>query len=93
MWRFLPQWRVDGAVAYAHGTNEQKDQPLNSVSPLRASAGLTWEPSVSEGPGAALRWRGARAVTRTDDTRSYFSRVAMAWSTCRPGGASASAPR
>ncbi|WP_035881177.1 TonB-dependent hemoglobin/transferrin/lactoferrin family receptor [Cupriavidus metallidurans] len=74
VWRFLPQWRVDGAVAYAHGTNEQTDQPLNSVSPLRASAGLTWEPSVSEGPGAALRWRGARAVTRTDDTRrvTYF---------------------
>ncbi|WP_019451944.1 TonB-dependent hemoglobin/transferrin/lactoferrin family receptor [Cupriavidus sp. BIS7] len=73
VWRFLPQWRVDGAVAYAHGTNEQKDQPLNSVSPLRAAAGLTWEPSVSEGPGAALRWRGAKAVTRTDDTTfTYF---------------------
>jgi hemoglobin/transferrin/lactoferrin receptor protein len=73
VWRFLPQWRVDGAVAYAHGTNEQKDQPLNSVSPLRASAGLTWEPSVGEGPGAALRWRGARPVTRTDDTSfTYF---------------------
>lgn len=73
VWRFLPQWRVDGAVAYAHGTNEQTNQPLNSVSPLRAAAGLTWEPSVSEGPGAALRWRGAKAVTRTDDTSfTYF---------------------
>ena len=72
-WRFQPQWRIDGAVAYAHGTNEQTNQPLNTVSPLRASAGLTWEPSLSEGPGAALRWRGARAVTRTDDTTiNYF---------------------
>ncbi|RZT38428.1 TonB-dependent hemoglobin/transferrin/lactoferrin family receptor [Cupriavidus agavae] len=76
-WQLAPAWRVDGAVAYAHGTNEQNDQPLNSVSPLRASAGLTWEPARADGPGAALRWRGARAVTRTDDTRiTYF----------RPGG-------
>ncbi|WP_137925997.1 TonB-dependent hemoglobin/transferrin/lactoferrin family receptor [Cupriavidus sp. 2SB] len=71
-WRFLPQWRVDGAVAYAHGTNQQKDQPLNTVSPLRASAGLTWEPQREDGPGAALRWRGAKAVTRTDDSRTQY---------------------
>lgn len=71
VWRFLPQWRIDGAVAYAHGTNEQTGQPLNSVSPLRASAGLTWE--RVPGQGAALRWRGARPVTRTDDTSfTYF---------------------
>ncbi|QOT76491.1 TonB-dependent hemoglobin/transferrin/lactoferrin family receptor [Cupriavidus basilensis] len=73
-YRFLPQWRVDSAVAYAHGNNEQTGQPLNSVSPLRASAALTWERgSSSQGQGASLRWRGARAVTRTDDTSfAYF---------------------
>ncbi len=71
VWRFLPQWRVDGAVAYAHGTNEDTDQPLNSVSPLRASAGLGWE--LEQGRGAEVRWRGARPVTRTDDTSfEYF---------------------
>ncbi|WP_244222746.1 TonB-dependent receptor domain-containing protein [Cupriavidus lacunae] len=70
-WRFLPQWRVDGAVAYAHGNNEQTGQPLNSVSPLRASAGLSWE--RTPGQGAGVRWRGARPVTRTDDTSfTYF---------------------
>ncbi|MGO4328814.1 TonB-dependent hemoglobin/transferrin/lactoferrin family receptor [Cupriavidus sp. M-11] len=73
-YRLLPQWRVDGAVAYAHGTNEQTDRPLNSVSPLRASAALTWERgSNSQGQGASLRWRGARPVTRTDDSSfTYF---------------------
>ncbi|CAG9173678.1 Hemin receptor [Cupriavidus laharis] len=71
VWRFPPQWRLDGAVAYAHGNNEQTGQPLNSVSPLRASAGLSWE--RTPGQGAGVRWRGARPVTRTDDTSfTYF---------------------
>ena len=72
VWRFLPQWRIDGAIAYAHGDNEDTDQPINTVSPTRASAGLGWE--MEQGRGAEVRWRGARPVTRTDDTQGtvYF---------------------
>ena len=64
-WRPARAWRLDAAVAYAHGENEQTGAPLNSVSPLRASAGVSWEPVA--GRGGALRWRGARAVTRVSD--------------------------
>jgi len=71
-WRPHRAWRLDAAVAYAHGENEQTGAPLNSVSPLRASAGVSYEPIA--GRGAAVRWRAARPVTRVADTpgNAYF---------------------
>jgi len=42
-WDFAQNWRLDGAIAYAHGTNEQTDQPLNSIEPTRLSAGVAYD--------------------------------------------------
>lgn len=73
-WNLMPGWKLDGALAYAHGQNKSTNRPLNSVQPLRVSLGLarnaaTW--------GAETRLRAARAVTRVDDsTGTWF----------RPGG-------
>jgi hemoglobin/transferrin/lactoferrin receptor protein len=42
-WDFAKNWRLDGAIAYAHGTNEQTNQPLNSIEPTRLSAGIAYD--------------------------------------------------
>src|SRR5690606_24494950 len=39
-WAFAPGWRVDGGIAYAHGTDRDTDQPLNSIEPTRLSLAL-----------------------------------------------------
>ncbi|MDP2247697.1 MAG: TonB-dependent receptor, partial [Nitrosomonadales bacterium] len=70
-WIFTPGWKLDSAIAWAHGDNESNSEPLNSVEPTRASLGLirnagTW--------GMETRLRGALAVSRTDDTDGEWYR-------------------
>lgn len=72
-WDFLSGWKLDGAVAWAHGENESNGKPLNSIEPARASLGLlrdagTW--------GMEARLRGAHEVTRTDDSSGDWYRPA-----------------
>lgn len=72
-WDFTPGWKLDGAVAWAHGQNESDGEPLNSVDPARASLGLVRDAGVW---GAEARVRGAVAVTRTDDSGGDYYRPA-----------------
>ncbi|MCB1887280.1 MAG: TonB-dependent hemoglobin/transferrin/lactoferrin family receptor [Rhodocyclaceae bacterium] len=59
-WDVVPAWQIAGAVAWAHGTNEDSGQPLDSVEPARLSLTLRHE---------TVRW-GAQgqvlAATRKD---------------------------
>ena len=62
-------WRVDGALAWAEGTNQSTGQPLNSIEPLRVSMGLAHD---AGNWGAEARVRGAAAKTRTDDSNGVW---------------------
>lgn len=42
-WAFAPGWRVDGGIAWAHGTNEESGQPLESIEPVRLTLALVRE--------------------------------------------------
>lgn len=64
-WDFAPGWRVDAGLAYAHGTNEETGQPLNSVEPMRLSSGISYDTSNW---GAETRLRAAQRKKRTDET-------------------------
>ena len=66
-WDFAPGWQVDGAVAYAHGTDEKTKEALNSVDPLRASFGVGYATGTW---GAETRLRAAKTKSRVDDTGS-----------------------
>lgn len=41
----LAGWSVKSSVAWARGTNEVTDQPLNSVDPLKGVLGIAYEPA------------------------------------------------
>ena len=70
-WDFTPGWRVDGAVAYARGENELTKQPINTIDPLRFTAGIARDAGSW---GAEARLRAAKAVSRTDDTDGEWFR-------------------
>lgn len=53
-WVLNRNWALAGSIAYANGENETLDQPLNSVNPLTAVAGVRY---------AAANWGGALNVT------------------------------
>src|SRR5690606_15925285 len=72
-WDFAPGWKLDGALAWAHGENESDHEPLNSVEPARASIGLLRD---AGNWGVETRLRGALAVTRTDDRQADWYRPA-----------------
>lgn len=42
-WAFAPGWRVDGGIAWAHGTNEESGTPLESIEPARLTLALVRE--------------------------------------------------
>lgn len=64
-WDFAANWRIDGALAYAHGEDTENHLPLNSVEPLRLSLGLAYD--VGQW-GSEARLRAARGKDRIDDT-------------------------
>lgn len=64
-WDFMPNWRVDGALAYAHGSDDERKQPLNSVEPMRVSVGLAHDVGTW---GAEVRLRTATRKSRIDDS-------------------------
>lgn len=72
-WDFAPGWKLDGALAWAHGEDESQGEPLDSVEPARFGLGLlrdagTW--------GVETRLRGALAKTRTNDSYGEWYRPA-----------------
>lgn len=44
-WNFAPDWRLNGALAYAHGTidTDGTKKPLNSVNPLKVKVGVVYD--------------------------------------------------
>lgn len=68
-WNFVPGWQVDGAIAYANGTDEKTNKPLNSVDPMRASFGVGYANSTW---GAESRVRAATRKSRIDSTTNYY---------------------
>lgn len=71
-WNFTPDWRIDGAIAYAHGTDEDRDQPINSVEPLRASFGIARDAGEW---GSEARLRLATKKSRIDDSAGRYFRT------------------
>lgn len=71
-WDFARNWRVDGALAYAHGENSDTGVPINSIEPLRASFGLAYD--VGQW-GGEWRLRAARNKNRTDDSAGTWFRT------------------
>lgn len=68
-WELTRNWRIDGALAYAHGENTETGQPINSVEPLRASLGLNFD---SGNWGSEGRIRAAQGKKRVDDSGGTF---------------------
>ena len=68
-WRFLPQWTLRGAVAWARGENTRTGAPVDSVDPVRAVAGLAW--SSGTGLGAEMVFTRGWRHDRVSD-RSFF---------------------
>jgi hemoglobin/transferrin/lactoferrin receptor protein len=63
-WDFAPGWVLSAAAAYAHGTDEDNQQPLNSVEPARLTLGLARDAGTW---GAEARLRAAARKTRVND--------------------------
>ncbi len=71
-WDFRPGWSLNGALAYAHGDNEEAGQPLNSIEPTRLSLALTRDAGTW---GAEGRLRAAGRKNRVDDSDGVWFRV------------------
>ena len=67
-WDFAPNWRLDGAIAYAHGTNEETDQPLNSIEPTRLSAGVAYDTGRWGSEGRLRAATRKRDIDESTDT-------------------------
>ncbi|MBI2312462.1 MAG: TonB-dependent hemoglobin/transferrin/lactoferrin family receptor [Betaproteobacteria bacterium] len=70
-WDFTPGWRLEGALAYARGTNEDSGQPLNSIEPARLSVALSRDAGAW---GAEGRLRAATDKDRVDVTGGVWFR-------------------
>lgn len=71
-WAFARNWRVDGAIAVAHGENSDTGLAINSVEPLRASFGLAYD--VGQW-GGEWRLRAAKGKNRVDDSGGAIFRT------------------
>lgn len=63
-WEWAPGWRLDGAIAYAHGEDESADQPLDTIEPTRVSLALIRDAGSW---GGEARLRAAAGVRRVND--------------------------
>ncbi len=64
-WDFAPMWRIDGGLAYTHGEDTERNQPLNSVEPLKVTAGITYDTGTW---GSELRVRAAAGKNDVDES-------------------------
>ncbi|MEQ8268555.1 MAG: TonB-dependent hemoglobin/transferrin/lactoferrin family receptor [Parvibaculum sp.] len=63
-YRFLPEWALRGAVAYAHGEDDTTGAPIDSVDPVKAVLGLSYEGDVWGSELAITQaWRHDRVST------------------------------
>ena len=70
-WDFAPGWSAGSSLAWAHGTNEETGQPLNSVEPMRLTASLARD--FGEW-GLEGRLRAATQKDRVDDSSGTYFR-------------------
>ncbi len=68
-WDFAPNWRVDGAIAYANGEDTDRHQPLNSIEPMKGTFGLTYDTGRW---GSEARIRAAAAKKDVDETNGIW---------------------
>lgn len=68
-WDFAPGWRVDTALAWARGTDEDSGEPINSVEPARLTMGLLHDAGTW---GAEGRVRAAARKRRIDESAGAF---------------------
>jgi len=75
-WAFSPGWRVDGGIAYAHGTNEESGRPLESIEPARLSLALVREAGDW---GVEARLRAATKKSRVGEYPTETSVTNRTW--------------
>lgn len=75
-WAFSPGWRVDGGIAWAHGTNEESGTPLESIEPMRLTLALAREAGDW---GAEARLRAAAKKTRVGEYPSETTVANRTW--------------
>jgi hemoglobin/transferrin/lactoferrin receptor protein len=63
-WDFQPGWRLAGALAYAHGQDEELDRPLDSIEPTRLMLAVTRDAGRW---GMEARLRASQGVRRVND--------------------------
>lgn len=68
-WEASSVWKIDAALAWAHGEDQTNKKALNSIEPLRAS--LSLQRDMGDW-GAQARVRAASAVRRTDDSKGAW---------------------
>ena len=61
--------RLRGSLAYAHGTDEESDQPINSIDPLKGVMGLGYDEPASR-YGGELIWTLVADKSRIDETET-----------------------
>ena len=65
-WRFLPEWSLFGAFAFAWGENQETGAPLDSVDPFMGVAGVRYR-SLTSGWGGEFRGRYVAEKDRVSD--------------------------
>lgn len=75
-WEFAPGWRIDGGIAYAHGTDKESGQPLESIEPARLSIALVREAGDW---GGEARLRAAAKKSRVGEYPTASSVANRTW--------------
>ncbi len=68
-WRFLPEWALVGSAAFARGTNEDRDRPIDTVAPLTIVGGIKYDDP--DGWGGKLTTKKVWEHDRVSDP-TYF---------------------
>lgn len=63
-WDIQPGWRLTGALAYAHGQDEELDRPIDSIEPTRLMLAVMHDAGRW---GTEARLRAAQGVRRVND--------------------------
>jgi len=75
-WEFMPGWRVDGGIAWAHGTDEEAGTPLESIEPTRLTLALVREAGDW---GFEARLRAASKKSRVGEYPTETSVANRTW--------------
>ncbi|WP_461211104.1 TonB-dependent receptor plug domain-containing protein [Desulfocurvus sp. DL9XJH121] len=65
-WRFAPCWSLYGNVAFLHGEDTEKDQPLRTIPPVNGTAGLRFDADNGFWTLAEAQWATCKKVVPDD---------------------------